>query len=131
MKPPPRVEVPNSNTVCKLQRSLYGLRQASRQWYAKLSQFLLANGYILSATNHSLFIKTHETHITALLVYVDDIVLTSNNYEKIIHVTTLQHQHFKIKNMGDLTFFFSGIRSRPKHCWYSPITTKVHNASLI
>ena len=38
-------------------------------------------------------------------MYVDDIVLTRNNYEEITHITTLLHQHFKIKNLGDLTFF--------------------------
>ena len=105
MKPPSGVDVLNPHIVCKLQRSLYGLRQAGQQWYAKLSQFLLTNGYVLSATDHSLFIKTQDTHIIALLVYVDDIVLTGNNFEEITHITTLLHQHFKIKNLGDLTFF--------------------------
>jgi len=38
-------------------------------------------------------------------VYVDDIILTGNNFEEITHITTLLHQHFKIKNLGDLTFF--------------------------
>jgi len=87
MKPPPGVVVPNSNFVCKLQRSLYGLRQAGRQWYAKLSNFLLNNGYILFVADHSLFLKTTDTHITSLLVYVDDIVLTGNNTEEITHIT--------------------------------------------
>jgi len=105
MKPPPGVVVPNPKFVCKLQRSLYGLRQAGRQWYAKLSHFLLNNGYVLSAADHSLFLKTHSNHITTLLVYVDDIVLTGNNAEEIKHITNLLHQHFQIKNLGDLTFF--------------------------
>lgn len=60
---------------------------------------------MLSAADHSLFLKTHSNHITALLVYVDDIVLTGNNAEEIKHITTLLHQHFQIKNLGDLTFF--------------------------
>jgi len=66
---------------------------------------LLANGYTLSSADHSLFIKTHDTNITALLVYVDDFVLTSNASEEIIHITTMLNQHFKIKNLDDLTFF--------------------------
>jgi len=105
MNQPPGVVVPNPHFACKVQRSLYGLRQASKQWYAKLSNFLLNNGYILSVVDHTLFLKTNYNHITALLVYVDDIVLTRNNTEEITHITTLLHQHFKIKNLGDLTFF--------------------------
>ena len=104
MKLPPGVIVPKSNVVCRLQRSLYGLRQAGRQWYAKLSLFLLNNGYVLSVADHSLFLKTHANHITAFLVYVDDIVLTGNNPEEITNITTLLHQNFQIKNLGDLTF---------------------------
>ena len=60
---------------------------------------------MLYAVDHSLILKTHSNHITALLVYVDDIVLTSNNAEVNKNITTLLHQHFQIKNMGDLTFF--------------------------
>jgi len=67
--------------------------------------FLLNNGYIISTADHSLFLKTTDNHITALLVYVDDIVLTGNNTEEITHITNLLHQHFKIKNLGVLTFF--------------------------
>ena len=105
MKPPPGLVLPHSNRVCKLQRSLYGLRQAGRQWYAKLSSFLISNKYTISNANHSLFLKHSGSNTTALLVYVDDTVLTGNDKAEILHITNLLDQHFKIKNLGDLTYF--------------------------
>jgi len=47
----------------------------------------------------------HHTKITALLVYVDDVVLAGNDNEEIAHITKLLDQQFKIKNLGDLTYF--------------------------
>jgi len=66
--------------VCKLKKALYGLKQASREWFAKLSSFLLSMGYTQSMNDHPLFINSSEGSFTALLVYVDDIILTE--YDK-------------------------------------------------
>jgi len=107
MKPPPSLVIPHSNSVLKLQRSLYRLRQIGRQWYAKLSSFLISNKYIVSNADHSLFLKHSGSNTTTLLVYVDDIVLTGNDKAEILHITNMLDQHFKINNLGALTYFLS------------------------
>ena len=57
MKLPPGYPVTDKTKVCKLLKSLYGLKQASRQWYAKLSAFIIQHGYTQSKADYSLFIK--------------------------------------------------------------------------
>lgn len=64
-----------------LTKSLYGLKQASQQWYAKLSEALLNWGFNLANLDHSLLVKQSDTSFLALLVYVDDIVVVSNNLQ--------------------------------------------------
>nr|KYP73016.1 Retrovirus-related Pol polyprotein from transposon TNT 1-94 [Cajanus cajan] len=83
MRPPPGMTISDPSLVCKLKKSLYGLKQASRQWNQKLNSALLALGYIQSSADHSLFIKKEKSSFTALLVYVDDIVLTGNSLAEI------------------------------------------------
>ncbi|CAJ2629530.1 unnamed protein product, partial [Trifolium pratense] len=109
MSLPPGVIIPNScsNTpkVCRLHKSLYGLKQASRQWYSKLSSALLSLGYSQSAADHSLFLKKIGSSFTALLVYVDDIVLAGNNSLEITSVKSFLDKRFQIKDLGNLRFF--------------------------
>lgn len=57
MELPLGLEPSKPNQVCRLIKSLYGLRQASRQWFAKLSSALLSIGFTHSHHDHSLFIK--------------------------------------------------------------------------
>jgi len=105
MTPPPGLSLPSPQHVCKLQRSLYGIRQAGRQWYAKLSTFLLSNNYFISAADHSLVLKYNNDKLIVILVYVDDSVLTGDDTEEVNTITTSLHHHFKIKDLGHLTYF--------------------------
>ncbi|GKD45151.1 ribonuclease H-like domain-containing protein, partial [Tanacetum coccineum] len=76
---PPGYFSSNETKVCKLNKSLYGLKQAPRQWNAKLTTALLENDFVQSKSDYSLFTKSVGNVFIALLVYVDDIIITGNN----------------------------------------------------
>jgi len=86
-------------------KSLYGLKQASRQWYAKLTSFLSNIGFIQSSSDHSLFTKKSDPSFLALLVYVDDIILTGNYINDMSEVKNFLNKNFIIKDLGQLSYF--------------------------
>ena len=55
MTPPPGLQRQEENQVCRLHKSLYGLKQASRQWFAKFSTVIQAAGFTQSKADYSLF----------------------------------------------------------------------------
>ena len=94
-----------SNVVCLLQKSLYGLKQASRQWFSKFSAAILDLGFRQSPSDHSLFIKIGNGLFIALLVYVDDVIIASNNQEAIHKLKSELNSCFKLKDLGDVMYF--------------------------
>ena len=65
--------------VCKLRKSLYGLKQASRQWYEKLATTLCSRGYSHSDIDYSLFHRKVGISVVFVAIYVDDIILTGTD----------------------------------------------------
>ncbi len=69
--------------VCLPKRSLYGLKQASWQWNIEFTHFLTSLGFIQSQHDHCLFICATTTVFLALLVYVDDVIITRTSIDAI------------------------------------------------
>ncbi|GJU24749.1 ribonuclease H-like domain-containing protein, partial [Tanacetum coccineum] len=78
---------------------------APRQWNAKLTQTLIENGFKQSKSDYSLFTKSKNGNFTALLVYVDDIIITGNNSTEIENINKFLKTKFKIKDLGKLKYF--------------------------
>ena len=78
MQPPPDLSV-DSNKVCRLRRALYGLKLAPRVWFAKFSSTIFRLGYIASPYDSTLFLRRTDKGTILLLLYVDDMIITSDD----------------------------------------------------
>ncbi|KAL0403674.1 UNVERIFIED_CONTAM: Retrovirus-related Pol polyprotein from transposon RE2 [Sesamum radiatum] len=104
MSPPDRYAV-QPGFVCKLERSIYDLKQASHQWNAELTLKLTEFGFKQSAHDHCLFTQSTSDGFLALLVYVDDILVTAPTVTLIQQVKDYLHNLFTIKDLGTARYF--------------------------
>ncbi|XP_074299668.1 uncharacterized protein LOC141630800 [Silene latifolia] len=105
MKPPPGFPHSAKGKVCRLRKSLYGLRQAPRCWYAKLASALLKYGFSQCPYDHSLFSISRSDTEVHVLVYVDDLVICGNNTDFIVKFKTYLSHCFHMKDLGHLKYF--------------------------
>lgn len=93
------------NKVCKILKSLYSLKQASRRWFERLTALLCQCGYSQTPSDHSLFVKHTANAFTAPIIYVDDIVLAGTSLLEFFDLKIVLHTAFGIKDLGILKFF--------------------------
>jgi histone deacetylase 1/2 len=113
MRQPPGFEdEKRSHYVCRLDKALYGLKQAPRAWYARLSTKLCAIGFKPSKSDTSLFIYSKNGIIIYMLIYVDDIIVTSSSPEAVSALLKDLKADFALKDLGELNYFL-GIEVEP------------------
>jgi len=65
--------------ICKLKKSIYGLKQASHQWYLKFHWIISSIGFDENLMDQCIYHKVSGNKICFLVLYVDDILLTAND----------------------------------------------------
>jgi hypothetical protein len=112
---PPGFEDRFGSNVCKLNKSLYGLKQSPRAWFEKFTQSMKKQGYIQGQADHTLFTKfSQDGKIAVLIVYVDDIVLTGNDTDEMGRVKEKLAIDFEIKDLGSMRYFLGMEVARSK-----------------
>jgi hypothetical protein len=67
--------------VCKLKKSLYGLKQSPRMWYQNFDTYILGLGFVRSRADHYVYSKQVGNHFIYVVLYVDDMLLVGNNMD--------------------------------------------------
>jgi hypothetical protein len=91
--------------VCRLHKSLYGLKQAAQAWYSRFATSLTSLGFIEAKSDTSLFIFHRRSETVYILLYVDDIILTASSTELLRHTISALQQEFIMKDLGPLHHF--------------------------
>ena len=103
VQPPGFITPGLEHLVCKLHKSLYGLRQSPRAWYARLHAALLTWNLLQSHSDPNLYYAHIGNDTIALLVYVDDILITGSNLQLLNQLKSHLHHNFKTKDLGPIT----------------------------
>ncbi|KAJ9520612.1 hypothetical protein QJQ45_007481 [Haematococcus lacustris] len=113
---PEGFEEGSPNTVCRLQKALYGLRQAPRAWHAKLKQELEGMGFFASESDPALFMLPRSSGTVYLLVYVDDCLLCTEkgDFDSLNFVKQRLSSVFGIKDLGQTRWFLGMQISRDR-----------------
>ncbi|KAG9446519.1 hypothetical protein H6P81_012647 [Aristolochia fimbriata] len=103
MRQPASFEVIGKESrVCKLKRSLYGLKQALRQWYLKFDRFMLDIGFARSNADHCVYLQRfNDGDYIILTLYVDDMLVAGTNMKKIDDLKKRLANQFSMKDLGE------------------------------
>eukprot|EP00253_Pinus_taeda_P015592 PITA_15592 len=95
----------DSSLVCRLKKSLYGLKRAPRAWYAKMDNFLLETRFSRCHFDNTVYTKEVGKSLIILVLYVDDLILTGSDSNLINHVKSSLKNKFEMTGLGHLHYF--------------------------
>ena len=95
--------------VCKLQRSIYGLKQASRSWNIRFDQAVKSFGFEQSIDEPCVYSKIKDGKVVFLILYVDDILIIGNDVGSLTSVKMWLTKQFQMKDLGEASYVL-GIR---------------------
>ncbi|GJZ30148.1 zinc finger, CCHC-type containing protein [Tanacetum coccineum] len=90
--------------VCKLKRSIYGLKQASRQWNKRFDDEIKKFGFTQNPDEPCVYLKASGSNVTFLILYVDDILIMGNNIPMLQGVKSYLGRCFAMKDLGEAAY---------------------------
>ena len=104
-QPPGYISKDYPNYVCKVHKSLYGLKQSPRQWYERFNTCMSNLGYIRFQSNPNVYSRNGRANVILLLaIYVDDILSLSNSENILSKAMSELHASFSMQDMGALHY---------------------------
>lgn len=92
------------NLVCRLQKSIYDLKQSDRNWNDKLNKALVKMGFVRSSSDPNLYVLRKQSSYSLLLVYVDDILMASNSKQLLTVVKGLLESEFELSEAAEPSY---------------------------
>jgi hypothetical protein len=94
------VDPSNPNLVCKLNKALYGIKQASRCWFIVIRDFLNKQGFTASVADPCIFIRRHNGKLDIIALYVDDLLIGCSDDDTLAELKSNLHTQFRMKDLG-------------------------------
>lgn len=105
------LEKSKEHLVCKLTKSLYGLKQSPRMWYQKYDSYVLSLGFMRSKPDHCVYYKIEDNQILIIALNVDDMLFIGNNKGMVSDLKSQLSLKFEMKDLGAAKFIL-GIEIR-------------------
>ena len=102
------------NKVCRLLKSIYGLKQSSRQWYIRFHNTIILNGFIMIDEYHCVYIKRSMDKFIIMSLYVDDIRIARDSKEYINEIKGWLSSNYEMKDMGEAVYIL-GVKISRDH----------------
>ena len=94
--------------VCKLKRSIYGLKQVSRQWYLKFNDIIVSFGFKENTVDWCIYLKVSGSKFIFRILYVNDILLAIDDLDLLSKTKRFLSNNLEMKDMGE-TYYMIGI----------------------
>jgi len=105
MEQPPRYIAQGENTICKVRKTIYGLKKSPRARFEKFSMVISSIEYARCHSDHPVFVRRTNSDLVILVVYVDDILQTRSSFVALVEIKEYLKRHFVMKDIGKPRYF--------------------------
>ena len=88
--------------VCKLKKSIYGLKQASRNWYHTIDHWMKQYGFQASEADPCVYVKREDQEVIVVIIFVDDLIITGSCERIVQDFKAAISKRFSMKDLGAL-----------------------------